>query len=206
MVLKMPFFPNTRDNTHCYQATLRMILKKIYPKRNFSYRELEKVFDKPKGKYSWTPAAAVNLKKSGLNTKIVSPFDYKKFSRDGRRYIMKFYSKEAADVQIKMSNIESEMENARKMVRRGLYSKDKVKLNDLEKFLKSGWFVIAQVNSRALSRKSGYSGHAVTILGTSRKYIYFHDPGGKFTPRPNRRVSKKIFVKAFENEVFLVKP
>jgi hypothetical protein len=42
MEIEMPFYPNTKDNTHCCQAALRSILKKIYPRKNFSYKKLKK--------------------------------------------------------------------------------------------------------------------------------------------------------------------
>ena len=41
MRIRMPFYPNTKDNTHCYQAWMRMALKKIMPEKEFTYNRLE---------------------------------------------------------------------------------------------------------------------------------------------------------------------
>jgi hypothetical protein len=208
MKIELPFYSNTKDNTHCYQAALRMILKKIYPRKEFSYKKLEKIFDKPKGKWSWPCAALINLKRMGLDVKLITVFDYRKFSKDGNAYLKSYYTKEVADAQIKHSDIKSEMKNAKKMLRYNLYQKKKLTMRNIEKLFKQKWFIIASVNSHTLSEKKGYSGHAVTIIGIDKNHVYLHDPG--LPPRPNRKVKKRIFMKALrypknESEVFLVR-
>ena len=39
---KIPFYPNP-DNTHCFQAVIKMILKYYFPKEEYSWKELEKL-------------------------------------------------------------------------------------------------------------------------------------------------------------------
>jgi len=203
MKICMPFFPNTRDNTHCYQACVRMALKKILPRREFSYKKLEKMFDKPRGKWSWPSAAIVNLQKMKIEARLIDDLDYRKFSRDGGEYLRSRYGEYVASRQIEMSDIESEMENAREMVRRGIWTKRKVGVGEIEKFMKSGWIVIAHVNSRVLRHRKGYWGHLVVITGHTKGYFYVHNPG--IPPRPNQKISRHVFRKAFSNSVFLIR-
>ncbi|HKZ45176.1 MAG TPA: hypothetical protein VJ343_00555 [archaeon] len=208
MKIDMPFYPNTKDDTHCYQACMKMILKKIFPKRNFSYKKLEKLFNKPKGKYSWVPSAVFNLNKMGLKAKLITTFDYRKFARNGYVYLRSHYPKELADVLIKMSDIESEMKNAKRMLKYNLYEKRKTSMKGIDRLFKEGWLIIPHVNYHTLSNKKGYAGHAVLIIGITRAYVHLHDPG--LPPRPNRKVSKKTFLKALrfpknESHVLIIK-
>jgi len=208
MKVDVPFYPNTKDDTHCYQACVKMALKRIYPKRNFTYKKLERLFNKPKDKYSWVPSAAINLNKMGLKTKLIATFDYRKFARNGYEYLRSHYPKEFADVQIKMSDIESEMENAKRMLKHNLYEKRKLSMGNINRLFKEGWLIIPNVNSHTLSHKKGYAGHAVLIIGIARNYVHLHDPG--LPPRPNRKVSKKTFLKALrfpknESHVLIIK-
>jgi len=45
---KIPFYPNP-DNTHCFQAVIKMILKYYFPKEEYSWKELEKLTGKKEG-------------------------------------------------------------------------------------------------------------------------------------------------------------
>lgn len=40
---KVPFYPNTPDQTHCVQAGIKIVLKSFLPDRDFSMEELEKL-------------------------------------------------------------------------------------------------------------------------------------------------------------------
>jgi hypothetical protein len=208
MIKNIPFYPNTKDNTHCYQACTKMVLKGICPEKNFSYKKLEKLFNKPKNKYSWAPSAVVNLKKIGIDAKIISTFDYKKFTKDGFGYLRSNYPKDVAEDQIKMSNIEAEMKNAKIMLKHKLYRKEKLTLKDIENLFRGGWFIIAAINPFVLDNEKGYAGHGVLIIGFDKKYVYLHDPG--LPAKPSRKVKKAIFMKAFrypknESDVFIIR-
>jgi hypothetical protein len=144
----------------------------------------------------------------GLEVKLITVFDYRKFTKDEYTYLKSHYTKEVADKQIKMSDIKSEMKNAKEMLKYNLCQKKKLIMKDIERLFKQKWFIIALVNSRMLYGKKGYSGHIVTIAGIDKNHVYLHDPG--LPPQPNRKVTKKTFMKAFrypkdEGEVFLVK-
>lgn len=140
--------------------------------------------------------------------------DYKEFAKDGYNYMRSNYSKEIAELQIRMTNMESEMKNANEMLKYNIFEKRKLTIKDIENFFNSGWFIIANVNPFVLIGKEGYAGHAVLIVGIDKNNIWLHDPGSlydpRFSPQPNRKVSKNIFMKSLEYtgdcEVFLIKP
>ncbi len=78
---KVPFFSNTDDNTHCFQAMLRMILKYFLPEKDFSFAELDKFSGKVKGKWTWSSRALINLQKMGFELVNICCFDWQKFIR-----------------------------------------------------------------------------------------------------------------------------
>ena len=49
----VPFYTNTSDDTHCYQAGLKMILKYFIPDKDFSWEELDKFTAKVEDLWTW---------------------------------------------------------------------------------------------------------------------------------------------------------
>ncbi len=145
----------------------------------------------------------VNLQKMGIEARLVDGLDYKRFSKEGGKYLKWEYGSYVAGRQIEMSDIESEMENAKEMVRRGLWTKRKVGFKEVEALMNDGWIILAHVNSRVLNHRKGYSGHIVVVVGHTKNYVYIHNPGNP--PEPNQKVSRKIFNKAYSKSVFLIK-
>ncbi len=207
MKKEIPFYSNTKDNTHCYQACLKMILKHIFPKKNFTFKKLDKLTNKPKGKWSWYPAGLVSLHKMKLIVKLYSMFDYKKFSQKGEDYIYSLFSKENAEIVIKKSDIPSAVKDTKKMLKRRIFQRKRIHFRKVEEFFKKGYDIMLWVNSRLLNRANGFTGHFVVLTGFDKNNIYVHDPG--LPPRPNRKVSKKHFLKAWEykryGDVVLIK-
>jgi len=208
MEKEMPYFKQP-DNTHCFQACLKMILKYFFPEKDFTYEELDKISDKPKDKWTWRCNALVELKKMGLNIKTYSSFDYNDFIKNGADYIRKRYDKEVAEKMIGMSDIESEIENTEKMLKENIFELKELLFEDAENFFKKNYVIILLVNSRIINNKSGYSGHFVILTGFDKDSIFIHDPSIE-NGSPNRKVKKDLFVKAWkypekENDVILIK-
>ncbi len=198
VVLKrdMIFYGNTKDDTHCYQACIRIVLKAIFPKKEFSFEELDKLTNKPKGKWTWYPASLVSLDNMGLTVKLYSMFNYKRFSIEGEKYLYDSFSKDDADIIIKNSDVSSAVKDTKKMLKKGIFHKKSMNFKDVENFFKKDYFIILWVNSRLLNRFNGFVGHFVVLIGFDKNYVYIHDPGRP--PRPNRKVLKKHFLKAWK--------
>lgn len=66
----VPFFANTPDDTHCVQASFRIILKYFLPERDFSYDQLDKMSRYRLGKSTWWPPMLLELQKLDLEVKV----------------------------------------------------------------------------------------------------------------------------------------
>jgi hypothetical protein len=192
---KVPFYSNTPDDTHCVQAVLRMVLKYFLPEKEFSWRKLEKMTAKKKGKWTWSMQGMLNLKKMGFDIVNMEDFDYKRFSKEGGKYLIEKWGKEMGEAQIKNSDIPQEMKIAKEFVK-VFGSEFRIpSLGDIRKLLSQGYLVVCSVNFFALDGKKGYAGHSVLVFDSDEKNIFLHDPGRP--PRKNRKVPIIRFIKAW---------
>ena len=191
------------DDTHCFQACLKMILKYFFPEKDFSYEELDKISDKAKDKYTWFCAAAVKVKKMGLRVKAYSNFDYNEFIKNGAEYIRKKYDKEIAERTIEMSDIKSEIENAREMIKEHIYELKELSFKDIENWFKENYMVILLVDSNMINNEPGYEGHFVVLIGIDDNNVYVHDPA-RISGSANRKINKDLFKKAWEYQKLVI--
>ena len=75
--LKIPFYANLKDDNHCLQACFKMVLKYYFPKRNYSFKELDKVSQHISGKWTWQGAFLLVLYKMGFEIVNIDAFDLK---------------------------------------------------------------------------------------------------------------------------------
>ncbi|MEI7653301.1 MAG: hypothetical protein WCJ70_03425 [bacterium] len=61
MKLQVPFFPNTSDDTHCYQAVLQMILGYFLPLEAHTLQDLDSITGKTDQKWTWPTAGLMWL-------------------------------------------------------------------------------------------------------------------------------------------------
>jgi len=195
MKLKVPFYPNTPDDTHCFQAAIRMVLKYFLPEKEFSWQQLEKMTAKKKDKWTWSMRGMLNLKKMGFDIVNMEDFDYIRFSKEGGKYLIEKFGKEVGEAQIKNSDIPQEMKIAKEFIK-VFGNRFKVpSLNDIKRLLAQGYLVKCSVNYFTLYGKKGYAGHSVLVYDTDEKNIFLHDPGRP--PKRNLKVSLKRFIKAW---------
>lgn len=76
---EVPFFANTVDNTHCVQACFRMALKYFLPELDFNFGKLDAMTHKVEKKGTWWFPGLVELKKLGIQSKMICAFDYKRY-------------------------------------------------------------------------------------------------------------------------------
>lgn len=192
----VPFFGNTRDNIHCYQASMRMVLKYFLPKKNFTWKELERLSAKKEGKWTWPTQMLINLQKMGFDVVVIDAFDFDQFIKKGEKFFFDVWSKEMAEAQIKNSDVEHERKLFKEFKKHITVKKRKATLGDIRNLLKKGYLVEAGVNSAALNERKGYAGHSVLIYKIDAKNVYLHDPG--LPPLPNRKISRNVFKKALK--------
>ena len=92
--LSIPFYSNTADDTHCWQASLKMVLKYFQKDKEYSWEELDLLTSKKEGLWTWPTAGMLWLANNGFDIKVIESFDYMRFSAEGKDYIYKEFQKE----------------------------------------------------------------------------------------------------------------
>lgn len=193
----IPFYTNTQDNTHCFQAGLRMVLKHFLPDREFSWGELEEMTAKKEGLWTWQLQGILNLKAMGFEVVDIDAFDYRAFIERGGDYLIENYGEEVGQSQIEHSDIAQEQVLAKRYIPLDVHQQRTPDFTDLESYLKDGYLVTCNVNSHALYDEPGYAGHFVVVYGYENGIVHFHDPG--LPPHPNSQMTTEQFRKGWEN-------
>lgn len=191
----VPFFGNP-DNTHCFQATIRMALENYCPKQEYSWEQLDELSGKKLDKWTWRTRGLLELHKRGMEIINWGNFIHKDFVERGEDYLIEFFGAEKAKIQIEHCDLGYEIENAREMLgafenRYGL-----PEISDIKNLLDIGYLVICNVNSKILNNLPGYSGHFILIYEVTDEHIVMHDPGPPHFP--DRKVSYEHFLRAWE--------
>jgi len=202
----VPFYSNTPDATHCFQAAVKSVLKYFMPDKDFSWEELEKITAKGKDLWTWQMAGLLWLKKNGFDVKYIETFDYDRFINEGGDYLTDQYGEEVGKKMIKYSNIPAEQKIAKEFIAKAPPEKRPADFDDVIAYLKGGYLLILNVNSRSLNSRPGYAGHFVVVTGLEDGKLVFHDPGPP--AHESRKMSFDDFTKAWafptENEKNLI--
>jgi len=192
----VPFYSNTSDNTHCVQACFRMVLKHFLPDKDFSWKKLAQITKKEKGKGTWWFPALIKLKKLGVESQLIDPFDYEQFYKNNKKYLYKVYKKEIADWYVQKSNLLDVRQFIPQFLKEVDYKNRLATLADMEQLLTKDYLIGADVNANTLINQSGYISHMVVIFSIDDRYFLLHDPG--LPPKPNWKVTKKLLLKAWQ--------
>ncbi len=193
--MKIPFYPNTGDGTHCFQAALKMALGKLIPEKDFSYEFLDKISNKKPGKWTWPTSAMLWMMDQGLKIGLIEEFDYQAFVDRGGEYLIERYGEEVGKAQVENSDVEEERVVARKFVDQAPIEYRIPELQDIKNLLEDENVVIINLNSAALHGREGYAGHFVVICDVDDEKIILHDPG--LPPESNFEVNLETFERAW---------
>lgn len=191
----VPFFANTPDDTHCVQASFRIMLKYFMSERDFSYDQLDEMSQKQPGKGTWWPPMLIELQKLGLQVKNIEGFDYGKYYKNGEAYVRAVYPEETADYYINRSNLAEIRHLVPDFLKKVAVETRSARMEDLDKLIKDGWLVGIDLNARVLNERPGYSSHMVVIFDMDADEYSLHDPG--LSPHPNRQVSRQKLAEAW---------
>lgn len=185
----VPFFANTADDTHCVQASFRIMLKYFMPEREFSYDQLDEMSQKRTGKGTWWLPLLLELNRLEIAVKNIGRFDYKQFYRDGETYVRRIYPKETADYHLNRTNLNAIKPYIPEFLKNIEFESRPAVPSDIDKLLAQGWLVALALNSRTLNNQPGFVGHVVVVFKANDKYVWLHDPG--LPPKPNRKISRQ---------------
>lgn len=192
----VPFFANTADNTHCYQACIKMIAKFFRPELELTWEELDIVTAKQPGMWTWSMAGLTWLHEQGFMVRNIEVFDYPRFIKDPHNYLVEIWGDEVAQAAEEHSIVASEVDIAKKFIEKVKTEQRLPEIQEIPDLLEAGNLIIANVNSKALNELPGYTGHFVVIIGYKDGQLIVHDPGGT-TGHPSRKVSPEQFTKAW---------
>lgn len=190
---------NLKDNLHCFQACLKMVLD--YFGDNYSFKKLDKITGFKKDKWTWSTKALLYLTRKNYNIINISSFDFKRFANQGKKYLKWYYSPDAYKEQNKYSDFNQEQKLTKKLIKSKIkIIKKDPKISDIEKYKK--YLAIININHKVLDRLKGYANHSVVITKIKNNHVYFNDPG---LPAKKSKAKKNLFNKAINDEVILIK-
>lgn len=179
---------------HCVNAVFRMVYKHFFGK-DFTWEEIDKLTKAIQGKATWTFIGEMEFAKKGLKVKNIEPVDYEKLHRDGVDYLTQIVGKDTADYYLKKSNIGSVIKYIPEYLKNVVHETRRATVEEIVQLLKVGNLIDAEVNSRILNHKPGFSLHFVLLYGFDGKHIILHDPG--LPPIRSRKISLEEFDKCF---------
>ncbi len=193
---KIPFYKNLKDNNHCLQACLKMVLHYYLPNKNYSFKELDKISKHKKNKWTWQGSSLLFLSKLGFDVVNIENLDYKKFAVKGDDYLKKIWSDEVFETQNKYSDLKQEKEVAKQMVNSdkiNLLNRD-ANINDVDNYFNKDYLVLVSVNPCVFENKKCYWSHIVLVTDINDNWVTFHDVG--LPAIENRKISRAKFEKA----------
>lgn len=191
----VPFYGNTPDDTHCFQAALRMILKYFYTDEEYSWEELDKITAKEPNLWTWPMAGITWMRNHGLEVIIQESFDYKRFADEGSSYLVEYCGENVAKEQIQHSAIDNERKRANIFATTVQIQHRIPTIEDVVRFLSEKYLVCCNINSYALDNVDQYAGHFIVIKGVQANQLILHDPG--LPHQANRVVPFAQFEKAW---------
>ena len=191
MALNIPFFRNMKDETHCLQTCMMMVLKYHFPKKEFTFGQIDRaMMVNGKKAYITFSQAVVVLDRLGLECTYITRAKggYEHFLKIGiskyYRQIEKQSPDVIEDVDLRFSKTAWDM---------GLIEEKRISLISLREMLDKDCLVIAMVDHNGQKEGMPYDGHTVLIKSIGKESIILNDPG------PSAIEDRKLKTKDFLN-------
>ena len=81
----MRFYKNLKDDLHCFQAALKIVLSKYYPGKEYSFKYIDQVTGFKKGEFTQDTKGLLWLAEKGFEIVRVSDFDDNRFIKEGEK-------------------------------------------------------------------------------------------------------------------------
>lgn len=194
----IPFYPNRDDRMSCMLAVYRMIIKHFLHKE-WSWEQLEELTGYQPGRPAWTVKPLTTLvTEHGLSAKMIEPFDYKRFAREGKDYLYDLYDNEEVEWYLANTNILEITPYISKFLAAVRPECRRATLQDIDDMLDEGRLVFVTVNAKKLNDQEGFGGHAVLVIAKESDDYIIHDPG--LPSQPNRHIATEKFWQAMGGE------
>ncbi len=175
---------------HCMLAAYRSIFA-YFLHRELSWEELESLTGYTPDRAAWTVKALVAFQDLGFDVRMIEPFDYRRYMREGVSYLNELYSPEEMQWFLEKSNIKDIQPQIPKFLERVKYTCRRASLADIDQMLDEERLVFVTVNGRVLNDRDGFTSHALLVIGRQGDDFVAHDSGGKLTkPQASRIISR----------------
>jgi hypothetical protein len=195
------FYQNWKDNNHCLQASVMMVLNTL--SIPVGWEDVNNMTQYEDDLYSWDSIVAVELAKYIPGVKLISELDYREFIQSGIGYLKGYWDISWFEIQQKKSStgFKKEQDSAKILLNENLFECRNINKTDIEKFLEKN-LLIALVDSHKLQNKQGVAGHFVVMYGQDDNNFVLHDPG--LPPKKGWVVEKDSFMEAFKGSIIII--
>ncbi|MBI2658376.1 hypothetical protein HYX08_06825 [Candidatus Woesearchaeota archaeon] len=206
MMLDVPFYENKLEGNQCMQASMKSVLKHFLDKE-FSLQELDRLTGRKKGFWTWTSQIVTVLHDLGLDLKYYSKTDLGPFL-EGEPFIRKHFGKDA-DKILKFTDLPEVMKSIKKLKKYGVFEKKRLSFDDIANYIKQQHVPLMLIDwNKIAGIKGSFQGHLVVVTGFDEENVFYHESGPR-NPAPDKQVSKKIFMEAWnangtDNDVVIV--
>lgn len=198
----MKFFPNLKDDQHCFPASLLMVASHFFPSEKYTHKDMESIVDFKN--HSWNLRGLKWLYQKDLKITYISDFDYPAFAREGNQYLQWFWRPEVYEYQKRVSNFEGAQRETKALQGKVSFIIRRPFLKDIDVYFKNNSnILLASINPRAIDGKDGYGNHTVVIESVTKTHITYKDPG--LPPEPNAKATRKRFKKALYELIVISK-
>lgn len=184
---KVPFYPNHEDNKHCMLAVYRSIFEYLLDLK-VDWAEMEVLTGYKPLKPAWSLQILTYLADKSVDIKMVEPFDYRRYEKEGESYLSTLFNSQELNWQLKNSNILEIRPMISKFLAKANIECRRPTINDIDDMLDEGRLVFVTLDAKSLNDKAGYESHAILIFDKEDDTYIFHDPG--LPAKPNRRELK----------------
>lgn len=176
---QVPLVSNSPDDpTRCMQACMAMVLGYFMPKRQFSMNELDMHSGKKPGKATWPMAALLWMRELGFEVVNIEACNYARLITERDWYLVAMYGEEVATWAIRNSDMEQVYADASAFISGSIKSMVRLPtVGDIKEYLTQGYLCICWVNSKALHKRPGLSGHFIVATGCTDEGLFYNDPG-----------------------------
>lgn len=190
----MRFYKNLRDDLHCFQAALKIVLSKYFPKKEFSFSYLDRITGFKKGEFTQDTQGLLWLAGKGFEIVRVSDFDDKRFIKEGEKYLKWYWKPDIYERNKRTTNFAKMRKLARELAPHTTFFTKLPSAQDIDELLQHDYTVMAHVNPKLLNSRYSDIIHTVIVLKSDKKSFTIHNPG--LPPEPNKRVARKKLAKA----------
>ncbi|MFI5275465.1 MAG: RluA family pseudouridine synthase [Candidatus Saccharimonadales bacterium] len=196
----VPFYPNHEDGMHCMLAAYRSVIA-YFLHRELTWDELEELTGYTLNRAAWTIKALVDMQDMGLDIRMIEPFDYRRYLKEGEPYLHELYSSEEVEWYLANSNVKDIQSFIPKFLERVKYVCRRARMADIDSMLNENRLVFVTVNAQTLNDMEGFTSHALLVIGREGNDFVAHDSGGKLLePTSNRIISRKKLWEAMGGE------